>query len=312
MANFYGNDAPNGVNGGAIVNYYGGDGNDFLGGTTAVNEIYGGQGNDLLAGGTVIFPISGAGTPADPWRVLETQVGPSADDILEGGSGSDVIYGGDGNDRIYGGEGNDSGTFVGFPLGGANWLGGLFGHAGDDYIEGGGGKDEIQGGDGDDEMYGGGGEDRMGDDPDTNDDEEEGDDYLNGGKGDDEMNGGAGDDFMVGSDGEDVINGGEGEDNMLGGGDADTFVFLELEDLVSDRIGDFDRREDDIIDVSAIDAKEGGSDNDFKYIGSDTFTEKGQISFRNGKLKFNTDNDDNADAVMFVNTNKLTKGDFDL
>jgi len=27
---------------------------------------------------------------------------------------------------------------------------------------------------------------------------------------------------------------------------------------------------------------------------------------------FNTDNDSNAEAVLFLNTNKLTKGDFDL
>ena len=82
--------------------------------------------------------------------------------------------------------------------------------------------------------------------------------------------------------------------------------------LDGDRIGDFDRREDDVIDVSAIDAKPGGGDDDFKYIGDHNFTKKGQISFHNGKLKFNTDGDDGAEAVMFVNTDKLTKADFDL
>ena len=61
---------------------------------------------------------------------------------MEGGSGSD--NGGDGNDKVYGDEGDDSGEFVGF--GNALWKGGLFGFAGDDYIDGGGGNDDIQGG----------------------------------------------------------------------------------------------------------------------------------------------------------------------
>ena len=76
---------------------------------------------------------------------------------------------------------------------------------------------------------------------------------------------------------------------MIGGRDSDTFSLGKgLEELDGGRIGDFDRKEDDITDVSPIGAKEGGSDNKFKYIGNDNFIQKGQMSFKNGKLKFNT------------------------
>jgi serralysin len=162
-------------------------------------------------------------------------------------------------------------------------------------------------------MYGGGGDDTIGDDSGTaEEDEEEGNDYLNGGTGDDSLRGGAGDDYMVGSYGADSFEGGDGRDRMLGGSDADTFLFHSLDELEGDRIGDFDRKDNDVIDVSLIDAKEGGGDNDFKFIGNKSFTKKGQISFKNGKVKFNTDTDDGAEAVMFVNTSKLKASDFDL
>ena len=36
------------------------------------------------------------------------------------------------------------------------------------------------------------------------------------------------------------------------------------------------------------------------------------MSFKNGKLKLNIDNDKSAEGVMFVNTDKLTNGDFEL
>ena len=50
MANFYGNDLDNSQTGG-FVNYYGGNGGDFLQGDAAANEVYGGQGNDVVNGG---------------------------------------------------------------------------------------------------------------------------------------------------------------------------------------------------------------------------------------------------------------------
>ncbi|MCB1495295.1 MAG: calcium-binding protein, partial [Bauldia sp.] len=75
---------------------------------------------------------------------------------------------------------------------------------------------------------------------------------------------------------------------------------------------DFNRKEGDIIDLSAIDAKPGGGDNAFKYIGDDKFTKKGQVSFKNGKVKLNTDNDAKAEAVLMVDVHKMSASDFDL
>lgn len=66
MANFQSTDGDDSINGN-FTNYYGGDGNDILFGTTADNELYGGPGNDFLAGGTSTGGLSGTGTPAAPY-----------------------------------------------------------------------------------------------------------------------------------------------------------------------------------------------------------------------------------------------------
>lgn len=108
---------------------------------------------------------------------------------------------------------------------------------------------------------------------------------------------------VYGGAGDDELIGGAGKNTMNGGGGADTFYFAaDIKRLKGDRIGDFDRKEGDIIDLFAIDAKKGGSDNTFTYIGDESFSKKGEVSFHNGKLKLNTDNDHGAEAVMFLNT----------
>jgi Ca2+-binding RTX toxin-like protein len=196
----------------------------------------------------------------------------SGDDLLEGGSGADAIYGLDGDDKIYGGDGDDSGT--------SPSLVGLYftaeGHVG-------------QG------LFGG-----------------TGNDYIEGGRGNDLIDGGLGDDELYGGAGDDEVLGGGGKDEMAGGSGVDGFVFLSLADLRGDRINDFNRKEGDVIDLSGIDAKPGGKHNPFKFIGDDSFTKKGQMSFRDDKLTFNTDKDEKAEATMLVNSDKLAKGDFDL
>jgi hypothetical protein len=105
-----------------------------------------------------------------------------------------------------------------------------------------------------------------------------GDDYPSSGTGDGDLLGGDDDDYLVGSDGEDNLSGEEDEDVMIGGSDADTFTSAKIS------IRDFDRKEDDVIDVSAIDAIPGGGDNDFDYIGDGKFTAKGQMSFKKKTL----------------------------
>ena len=243
--------------------------------------------------------------------------GNGGDDAAAGNAGPNQVYGGAGNDLLLGGA-ITSFTGAGTSTDPFRYI--TAAPSGDDIVEGGDGSDVADGGDGDDKIYGGEGNDggtftgifgptfvvKGGLYGGT------GNDYVNGGGGNDEVYGGDGDDNLVGSYGDDQIEGGAGKDNMYGGSDADLFRFLSIAGLNGDRIGDFDRREGDIIDLSAIDAKQGGSDNAFKYIGDDDFTKKGQVSFKNGKLKLNTDNDDGAEAKMLVNTDKLTKGDFDL
>jgi len=104
MANFYGGDGDD-VVGGGFTNYYGGDGQDFLAGDQANNEFYGGAGNDVPLGGAVIT-FAGSGAPDAPFAL--TSFAASGNDYLEGGTGDDVLYGADGDDSIFGGNGNES------------------------------------------------------------------------------------------------------------------------------------------------------------------------------------------------------------
>jgi serralysin len=131
--------------------FYGGDGNDFVVGHRLNDSLYGGDDNDLLAGGAYDATINGAQlTTSDT----------SGDDYLEGGAGVDGCYGFDGKDTIYGGDGNDRGTVSVLNFGALLVAkAGLFGGAGNDYIDGGRGNDWLDGGRGKDSLVGGLGKD---------------------------------------------------------------------------------------------------------------------------------------------------------
>lgn len=84
-----------------------------------------------------------------------------------------------------------------------------------------------------------------------------------------------GDDFdgSAGAGGDDIITGGGGADNLTGGDGSDTFVYAALSDstsVVHDLIADLEGT--DVIDLSAIDAIAGGSDDAFHIVGGDGFT----------------------------------------
>ena len=229
-------------------------------------------------------------------------------DVAYGMNGDDAIKGLGGADSLYGGEGKDT-------LSGGNE---------DDHIYGDDGTDAMRGDAGNDTIYGGNDTDRL--------EGSDGDDVLHGGEGDERgafqapdalgalvsyeggLFGEDGNDTIYGGDGGDNITGGLGTDAMYGGRGQDTFFFASVEEIgkgsTGDLIGDFRRKDGDLIDLSAIDAKEGGSDNKFKYIGDNDFTKAGQVSFHNGKLKFNTDSDSGAEAVLAVNTTKIEASDF--
>ena len=252
-------------------------------GTPGSDTLSGTSGIDQLyglAGDDVIYGFGGA-------------------DLIDGGRGIDELHGGDGNDAVYGGPGFDE----------------LFGDAGDDDLFGGGMADIIYGGAGNDNIQGGNGLDRLFGGS--------GNDLLKGQKGNDTLDGGEGDDDLRGNDGKDVLIGGAGRDTMAGGIGQDDFVFDENDFLdtgltgsTSDRIVDFSRGDGDLIDLSAIDAVQGGSDDAFTFVG------KAAFSGTAGELRFefvdgytmvfmDVDGDATADfAIRMDGTLNLLASDF--
>jgi Tol biopolymer transport system component len=150
-------------------------------------------------------------------------------------------------------------------------------------------------------------------------------DTLSGGSGRDSLTGdafanillgGGGNDRLSASSGSDRLSGGTGQDTLTGGAGRDTFVFDDKETSASkskaDYISDFSRRQDDKIDLKAVDAntKKRG-DQKFTFIGKDdAFSKEGQVRYEKTKgytyVYLNTDSDRAAEAVI-----KL-KGAFDL
>ena len=104
---------------------------------------------------------------------------------------------------------------------------------------------------------------------------------------------------LKGKSGRDTLVGGLGKDILAGGFDDDTFVFRSIADSgvtsrARDRITDF--RVGDRIDLSLIDANLGlGGHQSFSFIGSDAFTDAGQIRFFKGLLSVNVDDELDAD-----------------
>ncbi|TNC60157.1 calcium-binding protein [Rubellimicrobium roseum] len=144
--------------------------------------------------------------------------------------------------------------------------------SGQDVLIGLGGNDTLRGGAGDDSLHGGTGADR-----------------LRGQDGADVLAGDEGSDRLFGGSGQDVLRGGKGRDVLDGGRDADRFVFASRGDTGTsvdraDRIVGFSRAQDDLIDLSEVDAKRRTSrDDDFIFIGERSY------SGRAGELRWNDD-----------------------
>jgi Ca2+-binding RTX toxin-like protein len=279
--------------------------------------VTGTQGNDG------IDASSSAGVSGDTTALSDTVYAMDGDDIVKGLGGADFLYGGNGDDRLVGADG----------LGGVD---------GNDMIEGGFGNDSMRGEDGDDRLYGGDGNDAG--DGGIGVDKlygGEGIDGLVGGEGNDELyggsgndsgsfqapnalgtlitypgglDGGAGNDKLYGGEGNDYLDGGAGTDVMFGGQGRDFFDFNSAGAIVKDVIRDFSRKEQDVIDLFDVDAKENKDGNQkFKYIGSDGFSGKaGELQFKakKGAVKGDTDGNGKADFTIKVDVDKLTEGDF--
>jgi len=101
-----------------------------------------------------------------------------------------------------------------------------------------------------------------------------------GNAGDNSLSGTVRNNVLDGAGGADTLIGGRGQDSLTGGLGADDFVFNHFKDSVArggrDHIVDFSSAEDDIIDLSAIDAnRRAAGDQDFHFIGGRNSIQKG-------------------------------------
>ncbi len=103
-----------------------------------------------------------------------------------------------------------------------------------------------------------------------------GDNDLYGSLGGDALLGGAGSDYLDGGLGGDNLTGGAGRDVLIGGANNDNIIFSSISNSrrgnARDLIRDFSTG--DKIDLEAIDVKPGGTDQDFKFIGTKSFHHK--------------------------------------
>jgi Ca2+-binding RTX toxin-like protein len=219
--------------------------------------------------------------------------------VINGSSWSEKLKGSDRNDRIFGNEGRDT----------------IAGGAGDDLISGGSGPDDLKGGAGNDTLsYA---QDTIGVRVDLGKNEASrgeaagdsigGFENVTGGKGSDELTGGNTANRMTGGGGADVLE---------GNGGADRFIYRSVSDSTSaqpDVIVDFGGN--DRIDLSAIDARKGPGNNQFRFIGTDDFETAGELRYSYGLdrtvIQADTDGDGVADIEIILEGRvDLNAGDF--
>ena len=266
----------------------------------------------LLAHPTVEeLTYTGSGTFAGTGNALAN--------TITGGEGDDVLDGLGGDDRLLGGGGNDA----------------LLGGPGRDRMEGGRGDDSFAVDDGGDVVVEA---DREGEDTsfaalswtlgDTVENlmltagagaaEGLGNRLDNTLVGNDDRNvlkGLQGDDHIFGRGGDDVIHGGEGRDLLDGGAGGDRFAFEAVGEsrtgAARDRIEGFERGLD-LIDLRGIDADETRAGNQrFEWVGERGGAFEGvsgQLRFKDGVLKGDTDGDGRADFAIKI-TGSFAAGD---
>ena len=239
--------------------------------------------------------------------------------VLTGTAGNDVLSGGAGSETLFGLGGRDS----------------LSGGAGNDTLNGGAGADSLYGGDGDDVIVfdaidrvqsGGGGIDTLSVARSITvnlaaSDQISGDTGLAGGFENVDatfstaavnLTGSAGANILAGGSAGDRLTGGLGADVLIGNGGADRFVYRSLAEALGDEIGDFAHGQDRI-DLAAIDAITGGSNNSFAFIGSAAFSRAGQLRYdaASGQIMADVNGDRIADLVIDIGAGlTITAGDF--
>lgn len=304
-----------------LNNLIGGTGNDTLTGGALNDYLQGDAGRDLLQGGVDADTLVG-GDGAD------SLVGGAGDDNLQGGAGNDTLDGSEGDDRLNGGPDTDTVTYarataavtvslqtqsVPQNTGGAgfdilNDFSGLIGSAFDDVLSGSNFTvgNRLEGLKGADVLLG-----------------LAYDDTLIGGDGADQLDGGIDVDTLRGDAGADTLVGGSGGDQLTGGQGADRFVYLALSDSApafpqQDTITDFNRRQGDRIDLSALDA-DSTADGEQAFTWIDGFDFSGaagelrQVEDGRGVfLEADVDGDGIADFGVFVIGGLLRGADFAL
>jgi Ca2+-binding RTX toxin-like protein len=136
---------------------------------------------------------------------------------------------------------------------------------------------------------------------------------IKGHEGNDTLTGGVANDILKGGSGRDLLTGGLGRDVMRGGPGRDDFDFNSIKEARHDLIQDFNLGDD--IDFSTIDAKKGGGDQAFHFIGTQAFTHHaGELRFtdKGGSCLVQGDVDGNgrADFDILVKVGSLSQGDF--
>jgi Ca2+-binding RTX toxin-like protein len=129
-------------------------------------------------------------------------------------------------------------------------------------------------------------------------------DFLFGMSGNDKLDGGTADDILAG---------GKGKDQLIGGTENDTFDFNAVNESkrgAPDVIKDFDFGGDpDFIDLRDIDARKGGADNKFKFIGTQHFHHKaGELHY----TKFNKPGHDHDKTVVEGDVNGDGRADLQI
>ena len=136
---------------------------------------------------------------------------------------------------------------------------------------------------------------------------------ASGGKGDDSLTGNEAANRLNGGKGDDALAGGAGRDALKGGGGNDIFFFEGVEDS---RDVIMDLAAGDVIDLSAIDAKEGVAGNQMFHLVDDFGGGAGQatLQYKAGKditlLMLDTDGDAEADYTIQLNGNQTSFTDF--
>jgi serralysin len=294
IENAMGSDSADGIIGNTSNNILYGDntrtgagGSDTLSGDEGLDTLYGGAGGDELSGMEDNDELYGdAGS--------DTLYGGSGVDFLEGGAGADTLSGGadDGDAISY--ENSDAGVNIVLRFGTTAIVSG--GHAtgdsvtGVNYVVGSAHNDKIS-----ESLTAGlqlaslfigmAGSDRL----------------AMGGANDFGI-GGTGADTLLGQDGNDSLNGGVGRDFYFGGGGADRFIFASTAESAAgaarDIIEDFTRAQNDRINLREIDARPGGADNAFTFIGTAGFNgNKGQLRVVDSGANLIVQGDVNGDRV---------------